>query len=235
MKEGLKSMKNSKILIVAAHPDDEVLGCGGTVAKMIANGAEVYSLILGEGVTSRQELRDRENCATELATLKNTAEKANSILGIKEVVLCDFPDNRFDSVDLIDIIKTVEKYKKKFNPDIIFTHYADDLNIDHSITTKAVLTATRPMQGENVKEIYAFETLSSTEWKYPLSFSPNFFVDITETIQTKKDAMAAYEGELMDYPHPRSLKCIDLAAEMWGVRTGTGKAEAFQTLRRIWV
>lgn len=226
-------MKN-KILVVAAHPDDEILGCGGTVARMIEEGSEAVTVILGEGLTSRDRQRDSDNRKEELLELKRQIADANRIIGINQIYSFDFPDNRFDTVPLLDIVKVVEDIKREFRPDVVFTHLADDLNIDHFITNKAVLTATRPMPGETVKELYAFEVLSSTEWNFPLSFLPDYFVRINDTIERKIQAMEIYQSELRDYPHPRSIKAIKLNAEYWGMRTGLGLAESFKTLRKSW-
>jgi LmbE family N-acetylglucosaminyl deacetylase len=224
----------NKILIVAAHPDDEILGCGGTVARMIdERNAEVVTLILGEGITSRDRTREQKNRIQEINTLKQNMIDANKILGIDVVSSFDFPDNRFDAVALIDIVKAIEEIKSKFNPDIIFTHYANDMNIDHCITNKAVLTATRPMSEETVKEIYAFEILSSTEWNFPLTFAPNFYVDISNSIEKKLQAIGIYKNEIRDFPHPRSLEGIELNAKYWGMRVGASHCEAFQMLRKI--
>jgi len=226
-------VKNRKILIVAAHPDDEILGCGATVSRLVKDGSEAYTLILGEGVTSRDNQRNRESRVKEIQELKSQIEKANEWIGVKEVFSFDFPDNRFDSVDLLNIIKKIAAVKDQVKPDIIFTHYEGDLNIDHQLTFRAVLTATRPFQEETVKEIYVFETLSSTEWRFPLSFSPDTFFDITSTIIDKMNAMKEYKTELREYPHPRSLRGIELQAEYWGMRSGIKKAEAFKTIRKI--
>ena len=224
---------SKKILIIAAHPDDEVLGCFGTVAKMVKEGDEAYTLILGEGKTSRDEQRSIENKKAELNILNQEIEKANSVINIKKTFIENFPDNRFDSVDLLDIVKAILKVKEEIKPDIIFTHYENDLNIDHQITYQAVVTATRPMEDESVKEIYSFEVLSSTEWNYPLSFSPDLFFDISETIELKKEAMKQYNSELCQFPHPRSIEGIELNAKYHGMRVGKAYVEAFKTVRVI--
>jgi LmbE family N-acetylglucosaminyl deacetylase len=218
-----------KILIVAAHPDDEVLGCFGMVARLIKEGYEAYTLILGEGKTSR----DEKNIKNELEILNSEIKKANEVIGIKKVFIEQFPDNKFDSVPLLDIVKVVAKIKDEIKPDIIFTHYEKDLNIDHQITYQAVITATRPMEDECVKEIYSFEILSSTEWNYPLSFSPDIFFDISDTIESKIEAMKKYDSELRKYPHPRSLEGIELNAKYWGMRVGKRYVEAFKSVRVI--
>jgi len=222
-----------KLLIIAAHPDDEVLGCFGTVARLIKEGYEAYTLILGEGKTSRDEVRVVENKTDELQTLNQEILQANKTIGIKKTFVESFPDNRFDSVDLLDIIKVISKVKNEVQPDIIFTHYEKDLNIDHQITYQAVITATRPMQKESVKEIYSFEILSSTEWNYPISFSPDIYYDISETIDLKIKAMKEYQSELCEYPHPRSLEGIKLNAKYQGMRVGKRFVEAFKTVRAI--
>jgi len=224
---------NKKILIIVAHPDDEVLGCFGTVARLIKEGYEAYTLILGEGKTSRDEQRIVENKKNELEILNSEIKKANNIIGIKKVFVESFPDNRFDSVDLLDIIKVISKVKDEVRPDIIFTHYEHDLNIDHQITYKAVITATRPMENECVKEIYSFEILSSTEWNYPLSFNPDIYFDISDTINLKVNAMKEYKSELCEYPHPRSLEGIKLNSKYQGIRVGKKYVEAFKSVRVI--
>lgn len=222
-----------KILIVAAHPDDEVLGCFGTVARLIKEGCKAYTLILGEGKTSRNIKRNIDEHEEEFMLLHKEIDCANNVIGINKVFTCNFPDNRFDSVDLLDIVKEISNIKESIQPDIIFTHYEHDLNIDHQITYKAVITAARPMANESVKEIYSFEVLSSTEWNYPLSFSPDTFFDISSTIELKIEAMKHYASELREYPHPRSLQGIELFAQNRGMGVGVYFAEAFKSIRVV--
>ena len=224
---------SKKILIIAAHPDDEVLGCGGTITRLIKEGHEAYTLVLGEGITSRDDRREREKREAEITQLNKQIHEANAVIGIKEVFPYDFPDNRFDSVPLLDIVKVIETIKNKIKPGIVFTHAEQDLNIDHQITYRAVLTAVRPIAEETVKEIYSFEVLSSTEWNFPIRFSPDVFFDISETIDVKLAAMEKYRSELREYPHPRSLKGIRLNAEHWGMKTGLKYAEAFKLVRMV--
>jgi len=226
-------MKKSRVLVVAAHPDDEILGCGGTVARLIEEGCEGYTLVLGEGMTSRDEKRNRKARVKEINALKRQIEEAGRIIGIREVFSFDFPDNRFDTVPFLDIVKVIEKVKREVRPEIVFTHYEKDLNVDHQITSRAVLTATRPIPGETVREIYSFETLSSTEWSYPMSFSPDVFFDISGSLEVKLKAMKSYQGELRDFPHPRSLEGIALCARNRGMQVGVPHAEAFKMIRMI--
>ena len=225
-----------KVLVVAAHPDDEVIGCGGTISIFASEGCEVYTLILGEGITSRDASRDRHKREEDIRMLKKQAEDANKILGVKKIYTFDFPDNRFDTVPLLDIIKTIEIIKCDVKPDIVFTHHQGDLNMDHQITFRAVMTACKPIKDESVKEIYSFEIPSSTEWNAPFSltyFMPDYFVNINKSLVAKINALKEYKTELRDFPHPRSLKAIDLNAKQWGVRVGVEAAEAFKIVRLI--
>ncbi len=219
--------------MVAAHPDDEVLGCGGTVARLTNDGCEVYTLILGTGIAARYGNGDAEKIKSKIEELKKQAHAANEIIGVKEVFFHDFPDNRFDTVALLDLVKVIEQVKEDIKPDMVFTHYAGDLNIDHQITYKAVLTATRPLSEETVRQIYSFEVLSSTEWNYPMTFSPDVFFDISSTLDTKLKAMSEYKSELREFPHPRSLQAIKLSAEYWAIQVGLRYIEAFKAVRII--
>lgn len=224
-----------KILVVAAHPDDEVLGPGGTIAKYAAAGIHIDCLILGEGATSRHASREEANIK-HVDDLREYAYKAAIHLGIKRLFFCGLPDNRFDSIDLLDIVKMVEKYIIQLKPSRVYTHHANDLNIDHQITFKAVLTACRPQPGCPVREIFCFETLSSTEWQSPTgakTFVPNVFVDISKTLSNKKNAIKEYKSELRNYPHPRSLEGIELTARRWGMVVGREFAEAFELIRMV--
>jgi LmbE family N-acetylglucosaminyl deacetylase len=224
----------NKILVVVAHPDDEVLGCGGTMARLALEGNDVYTLILGEGITSRDKKRMKVKRGGEIAELRKQARNANKILGVKKVYTFDFPDNRFDTVPLLDIIKTIEKSKEDIKPDIVFTHHYGDLNIDHQITFKAVMTAFRPTKDESVKEIYSFEIPSSTECNVPSSlthFMPDYFVNINKSLEIKINALKEYETELRDFPHPRSLKAVEINAKYRGIMLGFKAAEAFKTVR----
>jgi len=220
-----------KLFVIVAHPDDEVLGCGGTMSRLVKEGNEVFTFILGEGITARDEQRNIEKSKKEILKLRKQSKKANEILGVKKIFFYDFPDNRFDTVPLLDIVKKIEKIKNKVKPEIIFTHCEKDLNIDHQITYKAVLTATRPLKRETVKKIYSFEILSSTEWNYPLAFSPNVFFDITDTIDNKIKAFKKYESEMRNFPHPRSVKAMKTNALSWGIKSGLQYAEAFKLVR----
>lgn len=226
-------MENKKnILVVAAHPDDEVLGCGATIAKY-AETSDVYVLILGEGITSRYKNR-QEAPKEELSALKEKAKKAGEILGAKEVFLLDMPDQRFETVPLLEITKEIEKIIEEKSPQIIFTHSASDLNLDHRITFDAVLTATRPTGACPVKEIYSFESMSSTGWgfgKVRGQFMPNVYEDVSLTLDKKIEALKAYGAEIKEFPHPRSLEGIKILAQKRGMETGFKAAEAFELIR----
>lgn len=222
-----------KVLCIVAHPDDEVLGCGGTMAKLSAQN-EIYLLILGEGITSRDKSEKQK--IDELKLLNDDMLAANRILGTKQVFTENLPDNKFDTVSLLDITKIVEKYIEKIKPEIVYTHHMGDLNIDHRITFKAVLTACRPIENMSVKKILSFEIPSSTEWNsYSIinSFNPNVFEDISRTIDKKLDAMSVYKSEVRSNPHPRSLEKIKALAEIRGAISGMNYAEAFILIREL--
>lgn len=223
-----------KVLIVAAHPDDEILGVGGTIRKHVQAGDEVNVIILGEGLTSRTNKRE-DTEKNNIDKLNESANKAMKLIGYKKLYLEKLPDNRFDSIDLVDIIKIIERHIFVLKPDIVYTHYCMDLNLDHRITFQAVITACRPIGDYSVKEIYAFETPSSTEWNFKNGnvFNPNVFIDIKDTIDIKLDAMECYETEIRDYPHPRSLKALEIIAAKWGTVVGKEYVEAFELIRKI--
>lgn len=231
-----------KILIVAAHPDDEIIGPGATIAHHSSLGDEVWAMILGEGQTSRFDKRD--DAPKELISeLHKDTMSAAKILGIKRVLFENFPDNAFDSVPVLNITKAVEAVIDEFEPSVIYTHHGGDLNIDHRKTFEAVLTATRPMEGCPVKEIYAFSTLSSTEWSFgsPMggggsfvgaAFMPNVFSKVSETeMKLKLSAMKEYRSELRDFPHPRSLEMMEADMKRFGAIAGYHLAEAFECVR----
>ncbi len=219
-----------KVLLIAAHPDDEVLGCGGTIAKHVKNEDDVHVIIMAEGLTSRDERRERENRITELSQLAQTAQEANRLLGVSSLTLHAFPDNRMDSVDLLDVVKLVETAIDMYQPDIVYTHHAGDVNIDHRIVHQAVVTACRPVPGHCVKTLLFFEVLSSTEWQKPGSapaFLPNYFVDISMTMECKLQALEVYQSEMREWPHPRSIKAVEYLAGWRGATAGVKASEAF--------
>lgn len=222
-----------KVLVIAAHPDDEILGVGGTALKHTKAGDEVYCVIAAEGIGARYS--DERNNLKEVKDLHVQSAKAASILGYKEIIFLHFPDNRMDSVDLLDVIKKIEEIVEKIKPDIIYTHHPGDVNIDHNICFKAAMTAARPIGKEKVLSIYTFETLSSTEWQIQPSeaFNPNTYVDIESEIEQKLDAMKQYVGEIRDYPHSRSLEGIRILAQFRGLQSGIKFAEAFCLMKRI--
>jgi len=226
--------KSKKILIVSAHPDDEVLGCGGTIAKY-AKSNDIYLVVLGEGISSRYAQREKAP-KKELLELKKQSQKAGKFLGLKECFFFDLADNRFDTVPFLEIVKKIEEIIQKIKPEIIYTHHCGDLNIDHRITFQAVLTCTRPIADSSVKQIYSFEVASSTEWafqKIKKPFLPNVFEDVSQTIGKKVKALELYKSEIKKFPHPRSREAILTIAKRWGSVVGSEYAEAFELIRWI--
>jgi len=224
------------VLVIAAHPDDEVLGCGGTIAKHLQHGDIVNILIVVEGQTSRQNNRNRDSLSKELKELQIAAKEANILLGTQNLNFLDFPDNRLDSIDRLDLIKAIEINIKKYNPTTIYTHFAWDLNIDHRRLHEAVITASRPIPGQIVKKILCFEIPSSTEWQstgiYP-SFTPNYFVDITDQLNLKIKALEKYDNEMREWPHARSIRALKNLIYLRGSQVGVEAAESFYLVRQL--
>ena len=215
-------------LIIAAHPDDEVLGCGGTIARHISEGDNVAVLFLSDGVSSRekpnQSIEERNKSAFE----------ACKILGADTPLFLNFPDNKMDALPLLEIVLALEKIINKIKPEVIYTHHAGDLNIDHRITHNAVMTACRPQPDFFVKKILSFEILSATEWNssgFGRQFAPNYFVNITKQFNIKIDALRAYDTEMRPYPHSRSYEAVEALAKYRGASVGFNFAEAFYAQR----
>ncbi|MBR4793268.1 MAG: PIG-L family deacetylase [Bacteroidaceae bacterium] len=230
--------ENKRIMVVAAHPDDELLGVGATMHKLIKEqGCEVRVIILGEGITSRSDTRDTEKWKDVLEKHRQNIYRAGSHIGYENIHIYGFSDNRFDSHALLDIIKIVEHEKEDFQPEVIFTHNAGDLNIDHQRTFQAVMTATRPMLDESVRTVICFETPSATDWQYnshPEQFKPNMYFEVGEDdIQAKCEAMSEYVFETREYPHPRSIKALKVLAQYRGYTSGCEMAEAFEIVRNL--
>lgn len=226
---------NDRILIIAAHPDDEVLGCGGTI-RMIADkyGEEVkiYCLILSEPLASRTSNAVSYD-KKDFQAVINDSLRASEMLGIQHTYFENLPNNRLDSLDLLEVIKIIESYVSELAPTIVFTHHHGDLNLAHRITNQAALTACRPLEGCTVNAIYSFEIPSSTEWNFPTHssvFSPNVFVEIGNTIDTKIQAMDCYKSERRAYPHPRSPESLKAIACRWGGVANLNSAEAFEVV-----
>jgi LmbE family N-acetylglucosaminyl deacetylase len=218
---------------VAAHPDDEILGAGAALATLADQGCDVHVLVLGEGVGSRYAGDARPEA--EVAELAEELRAAAGIIGATPHQLA-LPDQRFDSVDTLDVVHAIEGVKAEVKPDLVFLHHPGDLNVDHRVSASATLTAFRPVPGERPVTLLAFETLSSTEWNVPSNgapFTPNWFWDAAQGLDRKVAAMDAYKHELREWPHPRSLEGIRVAARRWGMTVGMESAEAFMLLRHV--
>jgi len=217
------------ILIIAAHPDDEVLGCGGTIARYTAEGASLSILILANGLTSRAGF-DSSQEAELVRVHHDRARCAGKILGAKEVNFAGFPDQKLDTLPLLEITQNIEREIERVRPEFVFTHHGGDLNMDHVITFRATMTAVRPTAGKSIKALYAYEVPSSTEWafkQFSPVFEPNVFMDIEESLGKKIQAMQIYESETREFPHPRSPEILRSAARRWGSHVGMAAAEAF--------
>jgi N-acetylglucosamine malate deacetylase 1 len=211
------------VLVIAAHPDDELLGCGGTVALHARAGDRVTSVIVCEG----ESLRYGPGGVGQ----SDHTRRAAGVLGVQDVRALGLPDQRLDTFTLTEIITPLERVVREVRPEIVYSQFGGDANQDHEILFRALLIATRPTEAY-LRAIYAFDTASSTEWGYPRAFVPDTWVDISTTLETKIEAMACYESEVRPYPHPRSLEALRHRAHAWGNQVCMDAAEVFMTVRR---
>lgn len=221
-----------RVLVVAAHPDDEVLGAGGAMALHAECEESVDVVFMADGVTSRTEIQS----TGQIEKRNHAAFAACAILGAGDPGFLGFPDNRMETVPLLDIVKPLEALIDRLQPTTIYTHHYGDLNLDHRITHQAVMTACRPQADMPVTTILCFEVLSSTEWQTPSSgnaFEPNWFIDITGTMDKKCQALACYADEMRDAPHSRSMHGVASLASVRGVQIHRTHAEAFMLARHI--
>ncbi|CAH0310197.1 N-acetyl-alpha-D-glucosaminyl L-malate deacetylase 1 [Peribacillus sp. Bi96] len=213
------------VLVIAAHPDDEILGSGGTIKKLINHGYKVITVIAAKG---RKE---------EEQHIQPLMQQANKHLGVDEVLFLEFPNLLLETIPLHEIAKAIEALLDKHKPSIIFTHHYGDTNKDHQILFQAVITAARPLPGKQPIEILCFETVSSSEWSQHTNdkeFKPNYFVDITDTIDDKLQSLHHYDIEMRPFPHPRSYDGVKYLARVRGMTVGVEFAEAFEIIRRVW-
>lgn len=219
------------VLVVAAHPDDELLGCGGTIAWHADNGDSVHILIVAEGATSRDRDRAVDVRSEELNELQRSALEAAEILGSSPPDFLGFPDNRLDAEHLLDVVKAIEAKVSEIRPKVVYTHHGGDLNVDHRVVHQAVVTACRPLPDSEIKAVLCFETLSSTEWasrSLDQGFRPTHFVDISRHMDRKQAALSCYVSEMRAFPHPRSHEAVDALARLRGSAVGVAAAEAFE-------
>lgn len=224
-----------KVLVLAAHPDDEVLGCGGTIARLAASGCEVHIVILACGLTSRPDFPSAE-AEARLQVHHVRARHAGELLGAKSVRVLGLPDQKMDTLPLLDITQAIEREIARWQPDTVFTQHGGDLNFDHTLTYRATLTATRPIAACPVRALYAYEVGSSTEWafqKFEPRFQPSVFFDVRETLEKKIAALRIYESETRGFPHPRSPEAVRAVAQRWGSVAGVPAAEAFELVRMV--
>jgi LmbE family N-acetylglucosaminyl deacetylase len=226
----MSSNKIDTVAVIMAHPDDEVLGCGGSLARLARSGASVHIFILATGLTARGQA-DNE----AILALKNQARAATARLGASTINFADLPDNAMDSLPLLEIVKKVEAFLAKIKPDLIFTHHSGDINIDHDLTQRAVMTATRALPGSSPVEVFACEVLSSTEFG-PANkrLQPHLYMRLAEEdVKAAIDALFCYEEEIRDWPHPRSVRALEHQLRLRGAECGADYAEVFEVLRSI--
>ena len=223
-----------KILVVAAHPDDEILGCGGTMARHSDESDEVHVIFMSDGVASRDT---KKGLLNEINKRKQSALDACKIIGAQQPIFLDFPDNQMDTCSMLEITQKLESVINEIKPEVVYTHHNKDLNVDHQLTHQAVMTACRPQPGSYVKNIYSFEVVSSTNWGSSLQgcdiFTPNYYVNIASTIDKKISALSEYSVEMRQFPHSRSIESIVALSKYRGCSVGMHTAEAFQAERQL--
>lgn len=227
-----------KVLVVAAHPDDEVLGCGGTISRITNNNGVVQCIFLSDGESSRYPVAEINSpqVKEKITSRQNSARLAATILGCLPPKFINFPDNKLDTIPLLEIAKIIQIEIDNFKPLLILTHFGSDLNIDHKITHDAVLIATRPNQVNPTAKIMSFEVPSSTELSSistGFTFSPNCFFDVTGFEENKFRALSAYASEIRNFPHTRSKEYIHALMKVRGATVGINLCEAFVTLREL--
>jgi LmbE family N-acetylglucosaminyl deacetylase len=218
-----------RVLVVAAHPDDELLGLGGTIARHSAAGDDVVCVVASEGASTRYG----DDAA---ASLEAMGRAAAAVLGVRELRFLGLRDQHLDAQPILSVIQTVEKVVDEIQPDIVYTHHWGDVNRDHRVISEAIMVACRPVGDRYASSVYLFETPSSTEWSWPdpnAAFVPNHFVDISATIDKKLEAMACYASEVRAAPHPRSLDALRSRAAYWGQVITRPYAEAFVVARQV--
>lgn len=224
---------SESVLVVAAHPDDEVLGCGGTIARHSEAGDEVHTLFLADGVAARGA--SGAALEAEKAQRAEAAARAARVLDSQPPRFLGLPDNRLDSVPLLDVVQGIESAIAEIDPVVVYTHHGGDLNIDHEIAHRATVTACRPLPDARVRALYAFEIVSSTEWcgAAARAFLPDRFVGIDATLERKIEALGCYAAEMRPAPHARSVDNVRALAAFRGASAGLPTAEAFMTIREV--
>ena len=229
------------ILVVSAHPDDEIIGMGG-VLKKLSKDNKIKVLFLADGITARKlsgfknsneyevTKSQKKLMQKEIEKRKKHAVKALKLLGVKETKFLDLPDNELDLIPFLKIVKEVEKEIEKTKCDTIFTHHHNDLNIDHRLAYEASITAARPLEHSKINSIISFEAISSSDWRHPYSFKPNLFIDISKELPQKIKALKEYNNEIREFPHPRSKETLEAVAIRWGSLYGYKAAEAFEII-----
>lgn len=222
-------MGRTRVVVIAAHPDDELLGAGGTLARHVRDGDEVHAIVVADGAGSRYP-------AELVSSLEKQARRAGEVIGFTSLQFLQLPDQRLDTIPLIELTQRLEGVLDEIGPDTVYTHFPEDVNTDHGLVARGAWTACRPYARPRVRKFAVFETPSSTEWAWSMpgtDFLPSLFVDVTDTLEAKIAAMECYETELRDYPHPRSSRALRERAAYWGSHIGRQAAEPFIVLREV--
>lgn len=226
-------MLKQRVLVCVAHPDDEVLGAGGAIARHVDLGEEVSLVTMTDGVSARN--LDFSDQNQQIKARRRELAESCAVLGLQDFLQLGFPDNKMDSVPLLDITRAIEPIIKSFKPTLIYTNFINDLNIDHVKTAEAVRVASRPLPNTSIKSILMMEVASATEWTFSKNevFVPNVFIDIEKQLDKKLRALSCYSSELQEPPHPRNEIMALSRAKIRGSQVGRSAAEAFVLMREI--
>ena len=218
-----------RVLVIAAHPDDETIGAGGTIARHVAHGDEVYWCIVTQGYSPPWS-------EETLAAARRQVYDVQRVLGIQEVFFCGFPTVKLNTVPYIDLCSALQRVVDQVRPEVVYTTPRDDINQDHRIVYEGTLVATRPLPGSSIRRLLCYEISPTTRFGLPTGssgFVPNVFVDVSQYMDKKLEAVSCYQTELREYPHPRSLEGLRLLAEERGLSVGMKAAECFQLIREL--
>lgn len=219
----------NRILVIAPHPDDETLGCGGIISRYCDEGAETFVCVVSNHDEPIYTARHRE-------TTKREAREAHSLMGVKETIFLDYAAVTLKDLPVYELNGAINKVVRDISPDAVYIPHAGDVHIDHQLVAQASMVAVRPLSGCTVKEVFAYETLSETEWNAPraeYAFMPNCFINITGFLEKKLQAMACFTSQVYDPPHPRSLHALESLAKLRGSTISVDAAEAFVMLRSV--
>jgi LmbE family N-acetylglucosaminyl deacetylase len=218
-----------RVAVIGAHPDDELIGAGATLAMLVRSGAQVHAAVVCDGASGRR-------FPGGAAALERDGQRAAEVMGFASLRFLGLPGQRLDTVPAAELTELIQGVLDEVRPHMLYTHIPDDLDIDHGLVAKAAWLACRPDCRDGLRRFAAFEAPSSAEWAWAAEgagLRPNLFVDVADTLDTKIAALGCYETKARDYPHPSSMRALRERAAFWGSQVGCGVAEPFRILRQV--